>query len=115
MPEHNVTKIILGKPLRPRWKEILMGSVVDDLVRMSGNIDVNIISVLGEAEPVQQEPAWQPHRPWSRYLWAIFLVMAATGIGALFQRTISPTNLVMVYLLADLADTWEGKPSWYRS
>jgi len=98
--EHNVTKIILGKPRRPRWKEILMGSVVDDLVRMSGNIDVNIISVPGEAEPVQQESAWQPHRPWRRYLWAIFLVLAATGTGALFQRAISPTNLVMVYLLA---------------
>jgi two-component system, OmpR family, sensor histidine kinase KdpD len=98
--ENNVTKIILGKPLRPRWKEIPFGTIVDQLVRMSGNIDIYIISVPGESEPVRREVAWQPHRPWSHYLWAIFLVLAATGIGALFKRGISPTNMVMVYLLA---------------
>ena len=98
--EHNVTKIIVGKPLRPRWQEILFGSVVDELVRKSGVIDIFIVSSPEGTQPVRQETAWQPHRPWSRYLWAIFLVLAATGIGALFQRRISPTNLVMVYLLA---------------
>ena len=98
--EHNVTKIILGKPLRPRWKEILFGSVVDELARTSGNIDIYITSIPGDQEPVHREAAWQVHRPWSRYLWAIFLLLAATGIGALFQHTISPTNLVMIYLLA---------------
>ena len=36
----NVTKIIVGKPLRSRWKEWLFGSVVDDLVRGSGDIDI---------------------------------------------------------------------------
>lgn len=98
--KHNVTKIILGKPLRPRWKELMFGSVVDSLVRMSGEIDVYVISVPHDSKPVPQEKSWQPHRPWSSYLWAISLVLAATGAGALFQRTISPTNLVMVYLLA---------------
>lgn len=97
--EHNVTKIILGKPLRPRWKEILFGSVVDELVRKSGNIDIYIISVPVGSEPVDREVAWLPHHPWNRYLWAVFLVLAATGVGMLFQRRISPTNLVMVYLL----------------
>lgn len=98
--EHNVTKIILGKPLRPRWKEILSGSVVDQLLRMSGNIDVYIVSDPGGAEPVRREVVWQPHRPWMRYLWAILLVFAAAAVSAPFQGRISPTNLVMVYLLA---------------
>lgn len=98
--EQNVTKIIVGKPLRPRWKELLTGSVIDELVRRSGNIDVYISSFPEEAAPTSQETAWQPHRPWSRYLWAIVLVLAATLVGATFQRGISPTNLVMAYLLA---------------
>jgi two-component system sensor histidine kinase KdpD len=34
------------------------------------------------------------------YVSAMLLVAAATGISALFQRNIAPTNLVMVYLLA---------------
>ncbi len=44
----NVSKIIIGKPLRPRWREILFGSVVDELIRGSGEIDVYVIS--GEAD-----------------------------------------------------------------
>lgn len=98
--ENNITKIILGKPLRPRWKEILFGSVLDEIVRMSGDIDVYIISVKDEINLTRRESSWRPHRPWIRYLWAVLLVLAATGIGSLFLRGVSPTNLVMVYLLA---------------
>ena len=43
----NVTKIIVGKPLRSRWKEWWFGSVVDDLVRGSGDIDIYVMT--GEA------------------------------------------------------------------
>src|SRR4051812_34810032 len=40
---HNVTKIVVGKPQRPRWRDVLFGSVVDDLVRRSGDIDIHVI------------------------------------------------------------------------
>ncbi len=41
---NNVTQIIIGKSTRPRWFEILHGSVVHELVRSSGNISVHVIS-----------------------------------------------------------------------
>ncbi|MBZ0306345.1 MAG: universal stress protein, partial [Anaerolineae bacterium] len=37
--QQNITKIIIGQPLRSRWQEILSGSVVDQLIRHSGTID----------------------------------------------------------------------------
>ena len=37
---HNITKIIAGKPNHYRWQDILFGSDVDGLVRLSGEIDV---------------------------------------------------------------------------
>ena len=40
----NVTKIVVGKPARPRWQEMVFGSTVDELVRRSGEIDVYVIS-----------------------------------------------------------------------
>ena len=40
----NVTKIVVGKPARPRWQEIVFGSTVDELVRRSGEIDVYVIT-----------------------------------------------------------------------
>src|SRR5215468_5125797 len=41
---NNVTQIVIGKTSRPRWFEILYGSVVHELVRRSGNISVHVIA-----------------------------------------------------------------------
>ena len=49
----NVSKIIIGKPAKARWKEKLFGSIVDDLIRRSGNIDVYVIS--GDAQAPQEQ------------------------------------------------------------
>lgn len=97
---HNVTKVIAGKPVHSRWVEFLRGSVVDRLIRLSGSIDVYVIS--SEAEPAARKvlESWRPHRPWSRYLWGLVLVAAATGLSALIAPYISPTNLIVIYLFA---------------
>ena len=39
----NVSKIVVGKPLRPRWREVMF-SVVDELARNTDDIDVYVIS-----------------------------------------------------------------------
>ena len=68
---HNITKVIAGKPLHPPWRDLLRGSVVNQLIRLSKAIDIYVIS--SEAEPTTTKfvKAWQPHRPWIRYLWGI--------------------------------------------
>jgi len=42
--QHNVTKIVIGSPVRSRWRDLLRVSLVEDLVRLSGDIDVHVIS-----------------------------------------------------------------------
>ncbi len=98
--QHNVTKVIAGKPLRSRWQEVLRGSVVDRLLRRSGSIDVYVVS--SETEPTAEAipQAWRPHHPWRRYLWGVALVAAATAVSALIAPFISPTNLIVIYLLS---------------
>src|SRR5690348_1440065 len=62
---HNVTQIIIGKSTRPRWFEILHGSVVHDLVRRTGHISVHVISgdrppgSPGQRMPTQTLRTWQ--------------------------------------------------------
>jgi len=123
--QHNITKIIAGKPLYPRWREWLRGSIVDQLIRQSGPIDVYVIS----GEPVAPAPV-----PWRRPRWCVSLhslqsaglVAAATLLGLLIdprlsaakwefgpailltgerpplpawpQPAVEPTNLAMLYL-----------------
>ena len=97
---HNVTKIIVGKPLRPHWQELIRGSVVDELIHASGGIDMYMVT--SEAEPVKPNlpEDWRPHQPWPRYIWATLLAAAATGMSSLVSPFISPVNLVIIYLLA---------------
>jgi two-component system sensor histidine kinase KdpD len=97
---HNVTKIIVGKPVRSRWAELLRGSVVDHFIRRSGTIDVYLVT--SEIEPASPRVPedWRPHQPWGRYARGLALVLAASLIGWLVYPFISPTNLVVIYLLA---------------
>ena len=97
---HNITKIVIGKPLRPRWMEWVRGSVVEQLTRHGGPIDVYVIS--GDPGEPKQSLArdWVPHRPWRRYAGSIALVALTTLIGEFIRPFISPVNLVMLYLPA---------------
>ncbi len=97
---HNITKIVIGKPLRPRWLEWVRGSVVDQLTRHSGPIDVYVIS--GEPDEPKQTVGrdWVPHRPWKRYAASIVLIAAVTLFSEFIHPLLSPINLVMFYLAA---------------
>lgn len=98
----NVTKIVVGKPARPLWKRILLGSIVDALVEGSGEIDVYVIS----AEREQGAPAPVRRRPlaidWRAYGGALLVVAAATVLAALMASRFALANLIMVYLLGVL-------------
>lgn len=98
---HNITRIIIGKTLRPRWQEYVFGSVVDQLIHYSGNIDVYVISS-SEHEPQKlvDLDLLLPVTPPKDYLASLALVAAITVIGWLIKDFISPTNLAMLYLLA---------------
>jgi two-component system sensor histidine kinase KdpD len=39
----NVTKILIGKTNRPRWRRLAFGTVVDEVLEQSGDIDVYVI------------------------------------------------------------------------
>ncbi|MCL4395390.1 MAG: sensor histidine kinase KdpD [Chloroflexi bacterium] len=95
----NVTKIIVGKPSRPRWSQVLLGSVVDELVRGSGNIDVYVIT--GEREEPRPRMAGRLDRSinWPGYAWAVGVIALCTVVDATIVPTFSLTNLVMIYLV----------------
>ncbi len=96
--KHNITKIVVGKPLRPRWREWLSGSVVEQLVYASGEIDIYVISAEAESAKPAVPAELRPHGPAWRYLVSAGLVGLATLSGLLFRGNIEPTNLVMLYL-----------------
>ncbi len=99
--KRNATLVVVGKPIRPRWKEVLFGSVVDEMVRASGDVDVYVIT--GDALE-KQTP-----RPTSRALADGFtplgltigacLVGFATVLGFLFYELLGLANIAMLFVL----------------
>lgn len=99
--KHNVTKIIAGQPLRSRWSELLHGSVVDQIIRQSRDIDVYVITDTAptpDAIPSVQQ--LRPHQPWWRYAAAVILIAVITVVAWFLYPVLSPVNLSMLYLLA---------------
>jgi two-component system sensor histidine kinase KdpD len=98
--QKNITKIIAGKPLRPRWMDILRGSVIDQIIRNSGAIDIYVVSEAEASLQKTKTPEWLPHKPWTRYLMAAGIVLLFTLAGLPLHSILYPTNLVMLYLAA---------------
>ncbi|QOV89993.1 sensor histidine kinase [Humisphaera borealis] len=102
---HNVTKIVIGKPLRPRWREVLFGSAVDDVIRRSGEIDIYVIR--GDAdEPTSgpSQPPVQRRHDWAGFASAAAVMAVASLAGWPLHHWfgLANANVLMLYLLGVL-------------
>lgn len=96
--EKNANIIVMGKPVRSRIREYLYGSIVDDLIRRSGDLDVYVIT-----GTVNDEKAYHPFQistPSFKGLISAFSVSGiATAVSFLAYPFLELSNLVMFYLL----------------
>ncbi len=114
---HNATKIVVGKPTHPRWRDKIFGSMLDQLVRGSGDVDVYVISGDVEGERVPRGPIASSPAPFGEYVRAALVVGLATAAGfAVFGR-LSLTDVAMVFLLgvALVASRYGRGPSIFAS
>lgn len=96
---HNVTRILVGKPTHPRWRDLLFGSMLDAIVRGSGEIDVHAISGEQGAPPPLSRPRLERTSPWAAYAWAVVVVVAITAFCQVAPPFFAEANLIMLYLL----------------
>ncbi|MBN1937181.1 MAG: sensor histidine kinase KdpD [Anaerolineae bacterium] len=107
---HNITRIVVGRSPRSRWRNLVGGSIAEQMVRADHSLDVHII-----AEPAQEPFSGQAlkrlsFRPWRNYASSLGLVVGASLLSALAQPYISPANLAMIYLLCVVvAATYLGR------
>lgn len=107
--EQNITKLILGKNPRSRLGDLFFGSLADELVRSSGEIDVYIIT--------SQKAPLKPEKPvvtkesssWKIYGFALLAVFLSTVLDFLLLPYFHESNLIMVYLVAVTFVSLSGK------
>jgi two-component system sensor histidine kinase KdpD len=98
--QRNISKIVVGKPAHGRWRDRLRGSLLDAIVRRSGDIDVFIVS--GErveaAPTARRAPGPLSARP-LHYVESAGVVALCTLVCWTMLGRFDRSNLVMVYLL----------------
>jgi two-component system, OmpR family, sensor histidine kinase KdpD len=112
--KHNITRIVIGKTLRPWWIEVVFGSVVDQLIDKSGPIDIYVISSEeGKKLKTAEMQPLLPVAPPKGYVNSILLLIGITALSWFIRPYISPTNLIMFYLLAVVisAFLWGLRPA----
>jgi two-component system sensor histidine kinase KdpD len=94
-----VTRIVVGKAARSRWIDLLKGSLVHDLVRLSGDVELHIVR--GREEPAEvPAPALPRAVPWGLYgrMLAVTALSLLLALGVWYAG-MAEANVVMMFLL----------------
>lgn len=98
---NNITKIVLGKPTHPRIRDLFRGSVLDDVVRGSADVEVHVISGDG-AEPQREAPNVGRSREGAgsvaQYAGATGLIAVATGITWVLDQLVVVPDPEIIFL-----------------
>ncbi len=99
--DHNVTRIIVGKPTHSRLRDRVRGSLVDEIVRGSGDVDVHVMSGSLTADEVPERPTLKrPPPALTPYVMAMLIVAATTGIAATVRAAYAVPDLEVLFLVA---------------
>jgi two-component system sensor histidine kinase KdpD len=96
----NVTRIVVGKPTHPRWRDLVRGSLLDSLIRGSGSIEVHVIAPVDQGPPPPASPIPREHATAISYGWAVLAIAAATAAGMVLATYATIAEITMVYLIA---------------
>ncbi len=97
----NVSTIVIGKPVRPKLVDTLLGSPVDEIIRKSAEIDVQVIrgDEGGGGAPRPADRSERESRGLRGYGWSVLAVAACSAVCFAMYPFFELANLIMVYLL----------------
>ncbi len=98
--ERNISKIIVGKPTHPPWRDKIFGSLLEDVVRGSGDIDVYVIT--GDPTTGSSDRSTPGERKRGRirdWIYSLGMVAAITGSSLSLRPVLSIVDIVMLFLL----------------
>jgi two-component system sensor histidine kinase KdpD len=103
----NATQLVLGASQRSRWAELTQGSVINRVVRLSGPIDVHVISqekIEGEegdrAVPrVRRRVTLSPRRRLLAWLTAVVGIPALTAVLVPMRDDVGLPTILLLYLV----------------
>jgi two-component system, OmpR family, sensor histidine kinase KdpD len=112
-----VTRIVIGKTSKPRWREIIFGSLADGLIRASDGIEITVISSF--VDESNDEKKQLRHKPFNvkPYIYSFISVSLATIGGFLIIPYMDILNVIILYFitLTGIAAFFSKGPSLFAA
>ncbi len=100
--ERNVTRIVVGRPTKRPWLPRLTRSLIDDLIRGSGDIEVLVTSGEQPADRTTLQATTAVRASLVQYAWALAIVLGSTAICQWTRQVFTLADQAMIYLLGVL-------------
>jgi two-component system sensor histidine kinase KdpD len=96
---NHITKIIVGKTIRPAWKAALFGALADKIIRKSEHIDVYVVT--GNPTPQEAKTGKSDLTIFKSkfYLWSLVAAAALTAFGMAMASVLTPIDQALIYLM----------------
>lgn len=99
---HGVTKIIIGKKERTRWRDAIFGSLADNIINKSGHIDVYVVTGHAGREdhtkPISDLYEFKP----VLYVQSLLLVALCSALGIMLSAYLKNEDQMAIYLLGNV-------------
>ena len=114
---NNFTQIVVGRSRRPRWVQLLRGSLVTELLRRSRGVAIHVLTGEDAEAPMPRSGHVSARFDWRPFALSALAVAAAGGVAKGIESLVDLSNLSMVFLSAVLyaAVTWGLWPSLLAS
>jgi two-component system sensor histidine kinase KdpD len=107
---HNATQLVIGATRRNRWQELVAGSVIQRVLRLTGDIDVHVISNPVSARArirARTSPLPPRRRLWGWIVGAVaFAAVTPLMLGQ--REEFALQNVLLVYLSIAAVVAWIG-------
>lgn len=105
----NINKIMISKNLKPNWKNFFKGSLTDQLIQASGEIDIYVIRADSPELGKVGQPWLQRRTSWPAYFFSAIVLSLITVLSGFVQPYLEFSNIIMLYLLGILIVAINGR------
>jgi two-component system, OmpR family, sensor histidine kinase KdpD len=96
---NGITKIVVGKPQKSRLHQFINGTLADELIRGSGEIDVYVVAGDATGKRTLIAPFWKTNTPWHYYMVGVILPILLTLAMIPIRPYVEAINLMLVFVV----------------
>ncbi|RWB96839.1 MAG: sensor histidine kinase KdpD [Mesorhizobium sp.] len=109
---NNFTHVVIGRPTRSRWRELIEGSLTYDLIRNAGDISVHVISGNERNDEATSRTVKTADEQWQFEIWpylkATAYVVGSLAFAVLLHQFLDVRNLAIIFLIGVLTSAVTG-------